>query len=578
MASLSLPIEVADSRQPAADSQPASVTTLVAGFGDARAQDFAAGSPTRQYLDLTKSDVEIPRHDALVLFLPRTNRDRHLIDSVLERAALAMPTQVVIVSTFAADLGDAASAACQKRAAERMRSSGANVAIFRAGFMMKSEPCAFAAFYPLIPRRLASCFLHAKELHAAIERELANCQSGLRIFSLWGKQRPWREVMRERRGRGLLSGAITAISYMLSWLLVGQIGAILFDLLTRWRPALRARSMGVVTPGSMRELLTIYNKYNFRHVKIVGYNNGVNHFGHKYPGKTIVSTVGIHRVKMARPDVLKADGGATVRQALDLLAGAGRELPVVPNYSYVCLGTAFFVPIHGSAADFSTIAETITRAVLYDPQRDRILSVGSDEPEFRDNVYNLQADVLVLRLYLRVKPKARYFIQRETLPAPGGADLLAALRDPRPTNVEIRKASAAATEASVCRFYNDSAAASGDALELPRDSLGRLWDRLEENAVTSWLMHAFARYCVWHVELFFTADEFVTFWHTHQNLPIKKIQVRYIRRDGLPHSPFREHDCMSVDLFMLRHHRQEFEAYLARTFTIVRSNPGKHSR
>jgi hypothetical protein len=80
------------------------------------------------------------------------------------------------------------------------------------------------------------------------------------------------------------------------------------------------------------------------------------------------------------------------------------------------------------------------------------------------------------------------------------------------------------------------------------------------------------------VELFFTSEEFATFWGTHQSLPLRKLQLRYIRRDGLPHSPFRDHDCVSVDLFMLRRERERFETYLRQTFAVVRSNPGKHSR
>ena len=131
---------------------------------------------------------------------------------------------------------------------------------------------------------------------------------------------------------------------------------------------------------------------------------------------------------------------------------------------------------------------------------------------------------------------------------------------------------------TLCKYYNDPGDTQGPVLELPRDALGRLWDRLEENPVTSYLMHASARHLAWHVELFFTAAEFATFWVTHRSLPLKKIQVRYIRRDGLPHSPFCEHDCVSVDLFMLRRYRHEFEAYLASTFAVVRTNPGKHSR
>jgi hypothetical protein len=60
-------------------------------------------------------------------------------------------------------------------------------------------------------------------------------------------------------------------------------------------------------------------------------------------------------------------------------------------------------------------------------------------------------------------------------------------------------------------------------------------------------------------------------------LPLRKIQLRYIRRDGFPHSPFRDHDCVSADMFMFRKHREQFEAYLKKTFSVVRANPGKHS-
>src|SRR5262249_10545768 len=149
--------------------------------------------------------------------------------------------------------------------------------------------------------------------------------------------------------------------------------------------------------------------YNYRHLRVVGYNNGVIHFGHRYPGKTIVSTLPCNRIRRISAGLIKADCGTTVRKALDFLAETGQELPVVPNYSYVCLGTSFFIPIHGSASDFSTIADTITRVILYDPVRDRFIAASRNQPAFRERVYNLQADVLLLRLYLKIKPKSRYF-------------------------------------------------------------------------------------------------------------------------------------------------------------------------
>jgi hypothetical protein len=283
--------------------------------------------------------------------------------------------------------------------------------------------------------------------------------------------------------------------------------------------------------------------------------------------------------------------------ALDFLARFDQTLPVIPNYSYVCLGTAFFVPIHGSAADFSSVAETITRVVLFDPVHDRLIMAKRDDPAFQEHVYNPGSALVLLTLDLRIKPKSRYYVRRQELESPLSADIVGALRDEQATNVEIRKPSAAGTKLQVSRYYNEPqhGAPPGDfpssplsqggtggggnsaSVELPRDSLGRLWDRLEENPVTSWLFHALTRYLAWHVELFFTSQEFETFWESHQALPLRKIQVRLLRRDGFPHSPFRDQDCVSVDLFMLRRHRQTFEKYLKRTFAVIRYNPGKHS-
>jgi hypothetical protein len=580
MDSLSLPT-LADS--PGVRSQGSGVRDqesgiLVAGFGDPLARAFVEhGGAMCRLADLSTA-AETKPAESLVLFL-KPGMDRRELDALFERAR---GTEfVAIVSSFRVELGDDESRSVEAYAIGRSMALGARVAVFRPG-CVSSDSSRLSwpgVFYSLVPRRLCGCFLDAQELFAAIENERrADGARRLRVFSLFGVKRPWRDVLAERRTTGSLSACVTAVSFVLSWLLIGQLAAWMLDLLARWQPALRRFHVGTLQPRSFRELLEIYNPYNHRHVKVVGYNNGVRHFGHQYPGKTVVSTVKCNRVMMAGADTLKADCGTTVRKALDFLAGAGRELPVVPNYSYVCLGTAFFVPIHGSAADFSTIAETITRAVLYDPVADRIISVASDDPEFRACVYNLQVDVLVLRLYLRVKAKARYFIRKEELANPSGAELLDSLRDTRAANVEIRKARADAPTVTLCKYYHDPGDTQGPVLELPRDSLGRLWDRLEENPLTSYLMHASARHLAWHVELFFTAEEFARFWETHRSLPLRKIQVRYIRRDGLPHSPFCEHDCVSVDLFMLRRYRHEFEAYLAATFAVVRSNPGKHSR
>ena len=185
--------------------------------------------------------------------------------------------------------------------------------------------------------------------------------------------------------------------------------------------------------------------------------------------------------------------------------------------------------------------------------------------------------MLVLRLYVRIAPKSRYYVHKETCQNATSDQILNALQDSSASNVEIRKSQPSSDEIRISRYFKDPKETETATLELPRDALGRLWDRLEENPITSFLMHALTRHLAWHVELFFTASEFAQFWESCGGLPLRKIQLRYIRSDGLPHSPFRDHDCVSVDLFMLRWHRHQFEAYLHEAFRVIRYNPGKHS-
>jgi hypothetical protein len=414
------------------------------------------------------------------------------------------------------------------------------------------------------------------ELFALIEAVRAAPRTR-RLFTLLGPNRPWRDLLAEHRTPGLLGSLLSVICTVLSLLQIGNLAALVLDLWARRQPALRTWNFDTLRPRSLRELMALANPYNRRHIKVVGYNNGVNHFGQRYPGQTVVSTVRCDRIRRAGPEAIHASSGVTVRKALDFLAADSQELYVIPNYSYVCLGTAFFVPIHGSAVDFSTIADTITEAVLYDPDTDRILRTTRDGPFFRETLYNLKSAVVVLQLRLRVKPKTRYFIRREEVRGPTADDILHILRDREATNVEVRQACAGAAAVQVSRFYNDPGDTAGPVLELPRDRLGRLWDQMEENPITSFLMHALTRHFAFHTELFFSDEQFRTFWETCRSLPLRKIQLRNVRRDGFPHSPFRDHDCVSADLFMFRWHRRRFLAYLNHTLPGVRSNPGKQS-
>jgi hypothetical protein len=563
---------------------------LIAGGKDLVAADYAAHRAGRGEVCLVRDPegcalIAGPL-EGVVVFLDRhlNARNRAMLSAVAGAARKHAAGCVCVVSSFRVHLGDRDAARAEDFVRECLRGFSGRVVVIRPGHVL-SRHSGVSAFlrrswfcFPLVPGRLKSCCVEGEELFDAIDRELAGQgrRKG-RTFALLGRNLPWQDRLREQ-GKGRLARAYAALAAVLVPLAVLRLlGGLLFALAARRSPRLRAWHLDTLRPQSIKELLTLYNPYNHRHVKVVGYNNGVVHFGQRFPGKTVVSTVRCNRLARVQGPLAEFDTGVTIRQAMDVLGPRGKELPVLPNYSYVSLGTSFFIPIHGSASTFSTVAETIDKVLLYDPVQDRCVTARREDPAFGRYLYNLAADVLLLRVCLRTKDKSRYFVQQVESRDPPAREIWSYFHDAKASNVEVRKAGSAAETIQVSRYYTGETNGDGAALELPRDSLGRLWDRLEENPVSSVLFHALVRSLAYHVELFLSEEEFATFWATHRKLPIMKIQLRYIRRDGFPHSPFREQDCISADLFMRRKHRRAFEAYLVETLRTAKCNPGKHS-
>ncbi|MGE3803574.1 MAG: hypothetical protein AB7K24_02755 [Gemmataceae bacterium] len=487
-------------------------------------------------------------------------------------AKVMRPRSIVLVSTYLVHLGDDLARRAEEDAIKRFRGLG-RIVVFRPGHVLSphshtgTQLRRLGLLYALLPGNLQGTCVDGDQLFAAIENESAREKvRPQRTYTLLGPNRPW------HAWAGLKNPALSAIAW------TGRMLATLFllgILFKRFGP--RWLSVDTLRPASIKELLALYNPYNHRHVKIVGYNNGVVHFGHRYSGKTIVSTVHCNRLARVRGLTAQFDGGVTIRKAMTVLAAEDKELHVIPNYSYVTLGTGFFVPIHGSASQFCTIGETINKVWLYEPDSDRVIAAVPGDEDFGRYLYNLSAEVLVWRVQVQVKERSLYSVQQEKLAGVNAEQVWNFFHDDKASNVEIRKAGSAAPEVSVYRYYVKTDNDEG-ALEVPRDRLGSLWDRLEENPLTSYPFHALTRWLAHHVELFLSRQEFEDFWNTHGTLKIAKIQLRFIKRDGFPNSPFRAHDCVSADLFMLRRHKQAFEDYLRRTLPAVKMNPGKHSR
>jgi hypothetical protein len=522
---------------------------------------------------------------AAVIFLGR-GRDR-FEQALLDDAAAVVLKRgidcVCIVSTFRVNLGDRRAAQSEADARARFRNHRCRLVVFRPGHVLSPNSRATRwlkalwFLWPLFPTRFASCFVTGDELFAAIEQEIEGGRHKSRTFAIPGTNRSWRSMLQSQENNAAIPRSLAVVATILSWLMIGQIAGIVFTAWIALFRSLRPFAVGTLWPSSIDELLTLYNKYSYRDLKIVGYNNGVVHFGHKYPGKTIVSTVHCNKMKRVNGQVAWFDCGVTIRQANELLLPESKEFYVLPNYSYVALATAFFIPIHGSASDFSTMGETIDRVLLYDPADDRFIRARRDDPVFRERYCNLKRDTLLLRLVIRVKPKSQYFMKHLRMEDPTSEQVLSAFQDKLASNVEIRKSKAESRTVDVRKFYTEPPGLDTAALVFPRDKLGQLWDRLEANPLASVLFHAAVRLLGFHVELFFTEAEFRTFWKTHPAFPISKIQLRFIKRDGFPHSPFVEHDCISADMFMWRRHKAAFERYLQENFHAVQFNPGKHS-
>ncbi len=522
----------------------------------------------------------------LVIFLDGrlTRRDRALFNAVRTVARKYQVDRVCIVSTFRVHLGDRAAACCEAVFLDQLRDLPARVSVLRPAHVL-SRHSRLGTFlrdswfwFPFLPNQLQGCCVEGDELFAAIDQELAGPGSRRGpTYTLLGANQPWRDRCLHTPKRPWARIYMALASALPPLAIFRHLAGLIVKLIAARSRQFGAWHLETLRPRSLGELLSLYNKYNYRHVQIVGYNNGVVHFGQRFPGKTVVSTVRCNHRARVRGEVAEFDAGVTIRQAMDLLGPLGRELHVLPNYSYVSLGTSFFIPIHGSASKFTTIGETIEKVILYDPVRERFLAAKRGDPAFGRFMYNLNAGVLLLRLRMQTKEKSRYYVKHFQAINPSSREILAYFHDNRPSNVEIRKAGSAAKTVEVYQYYTRPSDENGAALDLPRDAIGRLWDRLEENPITSWLFHGLTRRLGYHVELFLPEAEFATFWETHAALPILKIQLRFIRRDGLPNSPFRRYDCIAADLFLLKKHRARFEKYLKETLPTVPMNPGKQT-
>lgn len=433
-----------------------------------------------------------------------------------------------------------------------------------------------------LPLQFSSNCLDLQELVAVIEIELSgegavpasNQGFSQRLLSIPGRRRPCAEAAlsgiseSEVQLRRLAAGILRKVG--IGWLL-----GVLLRILSVFLPGLRDRLTGTMCPRSRRDLVGLCNRHTRQQIQLAGCNHGVRHFGWKFPGKTVVSTTAVQgRIRVQR-GIVTVDAGVTLKAVMERLGAEDRELPVTPNFSWISMGTCFFVPVHGSGSRMSTLGDAIQRVLLYDWEQERFFAADRGDRLFEEAMYNRRHPWLLLRLTLVTQPQQAFGMKERQLEAPTAEQVLEQFEDPQASHVEIRKSRAADSEV-VVRAWQVLEHGEGGAA-LPRDQIGRIWDRLEETPIASSLFHWFVRTYAFHVELILTADEFRVFWAHHRTLPLSKIQLRKMRQDGMKHSACCVEDRISVDLFMLRGNRDVFCRFISEALPGARSNPGKQS-
>ncbi len=472
----------------------------------------------------------------------------------------------------------------------------ADLTILRTGFVMSPSSRTtlwtrrLRGMQSLFLSRWTSTFVSSESLFNTIEQELRNesprfetidieAKQVAREITILGERCSWSSVIAASGKGSAAQSRLHLVCHVLSWTGLPWLIYLCMICLGKLSPRLRQYSFQTLAPRSTGELISLYSRHNCRHVQLAGYNNGVNHFGWKFPRKTVVLTTDIPGSVVISEDChsVVVGAGQTLNRCIRELREANLEFHVVPNYSWISMGTLFFVPVHGSGSRVSTLSDTIQSVLLYDGEQERYFEAQRGDAVFRDAMYNRDRHLLLLRLTLGVKPRSNYFVRQKKIVQPSADDIQAMLADTTASNVEIRKNRAASAEIDVSYYYAANDLGEGVSVEVPRDSIGRVWDRLEETPVVSTLFHWFVRTFAFHVELFLKPDEFSIFWDHHQSLPVSKIQLRRVLKDGMTHSACEHHDCISADLFMTRRNRDVFCQFIATHLPDVRTNPGKQT-
>lgn len=543
----------------------------------------------------------------LVLFVDAKAVVRDLLPMIREMHSFHKDRKVnciVVIESLAVHQHDSCAIAMERFLVETLRPLVDRLSLLRAGHLCWLGRDSLSLphwFRELLPESVTSTFVDIHQLRDVIEDEFRGetCASRAalpfripcRRISVPGSRKPLCRsglVSRQRTGQDSLGSAsgdgrpqstrsVRSLIHGTARKLV-RLATPLFKVLS---PVFQQLTPEEFQPETVQELLSLCHRHSRADIQIAGHNNGVHHFGWQFPGKTVIRTTRMNgRIRILQ-DRIVADAGRTLFDCLNALKSTAREFCVVPNYSFIAMGTLFFVPIHGSGSRVSTMGETIDKVLLFHTESHDFVVAHRGSRVFQDAMYDRNSGWIALRLSLRTQQKQTLRVESFVLQKPSAQELRSCLQHPAASHVEIRKAKASQDSVNVRSYFSgdpgDTLSTSRQITDVPRDQIGRLWDRIEQTPVLSRLFHWYVRTQAFHTELFLTDEEFDVFWKHHGTLPLSKIQIRKMHRDGMQHSPCRDKDLVSVDLFMSRSNHDVFCRFIKDQLPDAQHNPGKQS-
>ena len=284
----------------------------------------------------------------MLLVLPTnlSKSDQRLVDSCAEYAHHQASFRVCLISSFSAHLGDAAQLQFENTLSQNFETAeNCRVTVLRTGHRLETSTVLrkrlqlLAPTYPLLTTRWKSCFLDSDELSAAIEGLFEKTYwPRRRVITLLGHNRLLSDVLSEYK---LPSAATNAVSLLASLAKAVGVGALL-GWAASFKKPFRLWQCQTIQPESTCELLALYNPYNHHHLAISGYNTGVVHFGWKYPDRTVVKTTAAGKCLRIGDRRVDVDAGLTLKRVNTALDRNNDEFYVLPNYSYISMGTTIF--------------------------------------------------------------------------------------------------------------------------------------------------------------------------------------------------------------------------------------------